>query len=470
MRVYAEPARSLPVVAETDLIVVGGGPGGLPAAVAAARHGADVLLVERYGFLGGLATAGLVAPILGHTASRVDTPGRVHRHSEPIVEGLLKEMVERMHALDGALSWEESCWHWGIYFDAEALKKVADDLAQEVGVNLQLHTLVTDAIIENGHIRGVIIESKSGRQAIMAKMVVDATGDADVAYRSEAETRKGRPFDGLAQSAGWFVHIGGVWNLGEEQVQMAVDKVRAATLRGDLHVYSPLIVKYNTFHRDFLSPNIMRIAGDATDAGDLSRMELRVRRNAWELIEFLRSEVSGFDKCYLQATPAQVGIRESRRAIGDYVLTGQDVIEARRFEDGVARGSWFVDIHCPYGHPMPVHCCAKECVQQDACPYWRAEHEGSMVSKSNWGPPQDDWYDIPYRCLVPKGIEGLLVSGRCISATPEGMASTRVMGTCMGIGQAAGTAAALALRHGVIPRDVDVQEVRSVLRSDGALV
>jgi hypothetical protein len=316
----------------------------------------------------------------------------------------------------------------------------------------------------------VIIESKSGRQAIMTKMVVDATGDADVAYHSRAETRKGREFDGLAQAAGWFVHIGGVWNLGEEQVQTAVDKVRAATLRGDLHVYSPLIVKHNTFHRDCLSPNIMRIAGDATDSRDLSRMELGVRRNAWELICFLRSEVSGFENCYLQATPAQVGIRESRQAIGEYVLTGRDVIEARKFEDGVARGSWYVDIHCPYGHPMPVHGCAKECVEQEACPYWRAEHDGSMVSESNWGPSQDDWYDIPYRCLVPRGIEGLLVSGRCISATHEGLASTRVMGTCMAIGQAAGTAAALALRHDASPRELDVQELRSVLRSDGALV
>jgi len=470
MRTYREPARHVPIVDEVDVIVAGGGPGGLPAAVAAARQGANVLLVERYGFLGGMATAGLVAPILGHTASRGDTPEQASRYTEPIVEGLLKEIVERMHALGGAPSWEETLPAWGIYFDAEALKRVADELVREAGVNLLLHALVTDTIVEGGRIKGLIVESKSGRQAVMGKLAIDATGDADVAFRAGALTRRGRDFDGLGESAGSFLHIGGVAHLSEEQRAIAVERVREAALQGRLHVYNPLVTKLNAYHRNHLSPNVTRVTGDPTDVRDLTKMELDVRRDIWEVIRFLREEVPGFEKCYLRATSSQVGIRESRQVIGEYVLTGSDVVGGRKFEDAIARGSWFVDIHCPYGHTMPIDLCVRECVRQDDCPFWVAEHDRSMVSRDGWGPPIDDWYEIPYRCLVPKDVGQLLVSGRCISADHEGMAGARVMGTCIAIGQAAGTAAALALRDGVGPRDVDIDELRRVLRADGALV
>jgi len=470
MRTYREPAREVPIVDEVDVIVAGGGPGGLPAAVAAARHGASVLLVERYGFLGGMAAAGLVAPILGHTASRGNTPEQASRYTAPIVEGLLKEIAERMHALGGAPSWEETLLAWGIYFDAEALKRAADELVQEAGVNLLLHAMVTDSIVEDGRIKGLIVESKSGRQAVMGNLVIDATGDADVAYRAGAPTRRGRDFDGLGESAGSFLHIGGVSHLNEEQRANAVEKVEEAALRGRLHLYNPLVTKLNAYHREFFSPNMTRALGDPTDVRDLTRMELDVRRDIWDVIRFLREEAPGFEQCYLRAIASQVGIRESRQVIGDYVLTGSDVVGGRKFEDAIARGSWFVDIHCPYGHTMPVDLCVTECVRQGDCPFWVAEHEGSMVSRAGWGPPIDDWYEIPYRCLVPKDVDQLLVSGRCISADHEGMAGARVMGTCIAIGQAAGTAAALALRDGVGPRDVDIDELRRVLRADGALV
>ncbi|NOZ28484.1 MAG: FAD-dependent oxidoreductase [Chloroflexi bacterium] len=456
-----EPARELPVVEEADVVVAGGGPGGLPAAIAAARHGARVVLIERYGFLGGLATAGLVAPILGHTASHSTTP---------IVEGLLKEVTERMHALGGAPTWEEACQEWGIRFDAEAFKYVADEMVQETGVNLLLHALVTDAILEDGRIRGVIVESKSGRQAVLGRVVIDATGDADVAFRAGAPTKQGRAFDGRVQSMGSFIHLGGVPRLSQEERTAAVEKVRQAMEAGRFRFYNPNFANRNTMQDDFFSPNMTRWAGDPTNVRDLTRAEQGIRRESWELLQFLREEVPGFEGAYLRLIAPQVGVRESRQIVGDYTLTGQDVRQGRKFDDAIARGSWWIDIHCPMGHTYPVHLCVIECPREERCPFWAAEHDTSMLAKKDLYPPDDDWYDIPYRCLVPKGVDGLLVSGRCISATHEGMAGARVMGTCMAIGQAAGTAAALAVRGDLSPREVNVEELRRMLRSDGALV
>ncbi|HEY64039.1 MAG TPA: FAD-dependent oxidoreductase [Caldilineae bacterium] len=456
-----EPARELPVVTEADVVVAGGGPGGLPAAIAAARHGARVVLIERYGFLGGLATAGLVAPILGHTASHSTTP---------IVEGLLKEVTERMHALGGAPTWEEACQEWGIRFDAEAFKYVADEMVQEAGVDLLLHTFVADAIVEDGRIKGVIIESKSGRQAVLGRVVIDATGDADVAFRAGAPTKQGRPFDGRVQSMGSFIHLGGVPNLNEAERSAIVEKIRQAMEEGRLQFYNPNLASINTMQRDFFSPNMTRWAGDPTNVRDLTQAELGIRREAWKLLQFLREEVPGFEGAYLRLISPQIGVRESRQIVGEYTLTGQDVQEGRKFGDAIARGSWWIDIHCPMGLTYPVHLCVVECPRQERCPFWAAEHDKSMIAQDDLYPPDDDWYEIPYRCLVPREVDNLLVAGRCISATHEGMAGARVMGTCMAIGQAAGTAAALAVHGGITPRDVDVDELRRTLQADGALV
>lgn len=461
MQTLTEPTREVPVVAEADVIVAGGGPGGLPAAIAAARRGANVLLIERYGFLGGLATAGLIAPILGHTASRSD---------EPIVEGLLREITERMHSLDGAPTWEEACREWGINFNSETFKYVADEMVQEAGVNLLLHTLVTDAIVEGGRITGLIIESKSGREAVTGELFVDATGDADVTFRAGAPTKQGRDFDGEVQSMGSFVHIGGVPELSEEEREGAVEQVKEAMEAGRLRFYNANLAAVNTMHTDHFSPNVSRADGDPTDARDLTRAELQVRHDIWQLVTFLREEVPGFERCYVRATSPQVGPRESRQIVGDYALTGQDVQDGRKFEDGIARGSWWIDVHCPLGYTYPVHLCITECPRRENCPFWAAEHDASMRARAELYPPDDDWYDIPYRSLTPRAIDNLLVSGRCISATHQGMAGARVMGTCVAIGQAAGTAAALAIRDEAAPRDVDVDELRQTLRSDGALV
>ncbi len=460
MKTVTEPTRQIPVVAEADVIVAGGGPGGLPAAVAAARHGARVLLVERYGFLGGLATAGLVAPILGHTSSRAHTP---------IVEGLLKEMTERMHALDGALTWDCACQEWGIRFNAEAFKRVADEMVEEAGADLLLHALVTDAVVENGQIQALIVESKTGRQAVLGKVFVDGTGDADVTYRSGATTQQGRAFDGRVESMGSFVHIGGIEDVTEPQKEAAREALRQAMAAGEFRFYNNGFTANNTVNDDQFAANMTRWSGDSTKVCDLTEAEVGIRAQLWKMWALLRVQ-PGFERCYIRQTSPQVGPRESRQAIGDYVLTGDDVQQGRKFEDAIARGSWWIDIHCPLGQTYPVHLCIVECPRQEQCSFWAAEHDKSMRKRDDLYPPDDDWYDIPYRCLTPKGVDNLLVSGRCISATHQGMAGARVMGTCIAIGQAAGTAAALALRAGVNPRDLDVNALRETLRTDGALV
>lgn len=469
--------RDLEIVAEADVIVAGGGPGGLPAAVAAARNGAKTILIERYGFLGGNATAGLVVPILGHTAASRIMPlyGDISNRSNiPIAEGLLKETVERMHKLRGAPSWQEALNFWGIKFNAEAFKRVADEMVIESGVKLFLHSLVADTIVDNDRIIGLIIESKSGRQAIMGKVVIDATGDADVAFHAGASTTKGRLFDGLTMPMGCHFHLDGLPDMTEEQRDDAYDQLRQAALSRRFHIYSPMFSGNHSYQSDHRTFGGIRWAGDSTNVCDLTRIEIANRREIWKVLDFINNEIQvdgvEFSDVYLRQSPAQIGPRESRQVIGDYVLTRKDLQKGQKFDDSIARGSWWVDYHCPYGHGLPVSHCMIECPQGPKCPFWIAEHDKTMIHEKDIYPPDNDWYDIPYRSITAKGIKNLLISGRCISATSEGMSGIRVMGTCMAIGQAAGIAGSIAATKNTSVHKVDHQFLRSKLIEEGALI
>ncbi len=474
MRTISEPSRDIPIVAEADVVVCGGGPGGFPAAIAAARHSAKTVLIERYGFMGGLATAGLIAPILGHTGSEGgrSVPGGIARgllSSTPVVEGILREITERMHAIGGAPTWDEALKEWGIRFDAEALKLVIDEMCQEAGVELMLHTLVTGVVKEGETIAAVIIEGKSGRQAVTGKVFIDATGDADVAHRAGAPTTHGRAFDGRGEAMGSFFHLAGFEPLDEQREKELREMIEHEMEDGRFHFYNPAFLSHNTHHNDHTSPNVTRVGGDSSVSLDMTRGELSIRHDVWELVRYLRANVAGFEDCYVQQTSPQIGPRESRQIVGPYALTGDDVHDGKKFADAIARGSWWIDIHCPMGQVYPVHLCTTECPQGADCPYWAAEHD-KMRSRNDLYPPKGDWYDIPYRCLLSVGVPNLLSSGRCISATHEGMAGSRVMGTCVAIGQAAGTAAAVAAAQGIALAEVDVAELQRLLRKDGQLV
>ncbi len=460
MLTITEPERQIPIVAEADVVVCGGGPGGFAAAIAAARRGARTLLIERYGFMGGLATAGLIAPILGHTA---------HESHTPIVQGILREITQRMHALGGAPAWEEALQEWGVRFDAEALKIVLDEMMQEAGVEVMLHTLVSDVIRNNEHIEAIIVESKSGRHAVQGKVFIDATGDADVAYRAGAPITHGRDFDGRGEAMGSFFHLAGFERLSDEQAEALLQRIEHEMEDGRFHFYNARFLARNSHHTDHTAANMTRYGGDSDLAGDLTQAELSVRRDVWELVRYLRANVPGFENCYVQQTSPQVGPRESRQIVGPYALTGEDIHQGAKFEDAIARGSWWIDIHCPLGRTYPVHLCTIECPEGADCPHWASQHE-QMRARAELYPPPGDWYDIPYRSLLSVSVPNLLAAGRCISATHEGMAGARVMGTCIAIGQAAGTAAALAVQQGCAPTQVDVGALRQMLREDGQLV
>jgi len=462
MATIREPAREIPVVHDVDVVVCGGGPGGFPAAIAAARHGARTVLIERYGFMGGLATAGLVAPILAHTASEAHTP---------IVEGILREVTERMHALGCAPSWEEATQEWGIRFDAEALKVVIDEMCQEAGVTLLLHTLIVDVARKGDAIDAVIVESKSGRQAVRGKVFIDATGDADVAHRAGARTTFGRAYDNCPEAMGSFFHLAGFAEVDAAREEELRQQVEREMEDSRFQFYNPgFLSKRCAYHGDHAAANMTRFGGDPTDVTTLTEAELSVRRNVWELTRYLRATVPEFAEAYVQQTSPQVGPRESRQIVGPYALTGEDIRAGRKFADGIARGSWWIDIHCPRGHAYPVHLCTADCPMGADCDYWVAEHERMPASRQDLMPPKGDWYDIPYRALLSVSVPNLLSSGRCISATHEGMAGARVMGTCIAIGQAAGTAAALAVQEAVSPAEGGVQRLRALLRQDGQLI
>jgi len=460
MRTITEPSRQIPVVTEADVVVCGGGPGGFSAAIAAARQGAKTVLIERYGFLGGAATAGLVSPLLGHTAP--------NSHA-PIVAGLLRELTERMHSIGGAESWAEAIQDWGIHFDAEAIKVTLDEMCVEAGVELMLHTYVADVVMDGEQIGAILVENKSGRQAVVGKVFVDATGDADVAYRAGAPTTHGRPFDQRPMSMGTFIHLGGLPQVDASRAAELRELIQQETAQGRFLFYDGRFLDRCAYHKDHTSANMTRYGGDPNSGEEMTRAELSVRENTWKLVRYLRESLPGFEKVYVQQTSPGVTPRESRQIVGPYVLTGQDVSTAQKFEDAIARGSWWIDIHCPMGWAYPAHLCRVECPKEDACPFWAAEHE-RMFHHAELFPPDGDWYDIPYRSLLSVGVPNLLSSGRCISATHEGMAGARVMGTCIAIGQAAGTAAALAVHGQVLPAQVNVQQLRAVLQENGQLV
>ncbi|HQK95374.1 MAG TPA: FAD-dependent oxidoreductase [Armatimonadota bacterium] len=455
-----QPEQDVPVIADVDVCVIGGGPGGLPAALASARQGASTLLVEMQGFFGGMATAGQIGPILGHTASRSHTP---------VIGGIPQEICQRMADMGHAWEWGRALQFWGIPFHSEGLKIVADRMVKEAGVDPLFHALFVDAIVtDEGLMTHAVIESKSGRQAIRARVFVDATGDADVAYRAGAECTKGRPADEMPMSMGSMFRFGGMASVPEPVQTAMVETMREAIRTGALNLYGAgLGCLGSTTREDERTANITRVPGDPTDVWDLTRAELATRELAWRVLDLWRS-VPGAEGLYLVSTPAHVGLRESRQIVGEQRLTGEDVIEGRKRSDAIARCGYWIDIHCPRGlvDGGSVHLCSTACTKRDC--YMLTDFADQLPTELY--PPDDDWFDIPYGCLVPQYVDGLLVSGRCISADHQAMAATRVMGTCMAIGEAAGTAAALAAMGERQPRQVDVDELRETLIAAGALV
>ena len=453
MRTIAEPAREIPVIREVDVCVVGGGPGGLPAAWQAAKHGARTLLIESFGFLGGQATAGYVGPMLGLKEVGSD---------QPTAEGVTREFADLMHAMGAGRPWEEHVKSGCIAFDAETLKLAADRMCAETGVELLLHATFAASVVEGNALKAIIIESKSGRQAIVAKCFVDATGDADVAFRAGAECTKGRPADGLMMAMGSSFIVGGVDRMKPEQREEAVRLVNEARDAGLFHVYGIGFGGHGSVLRQgYGCCNMTRFMGDATDVEDLTRGEIYTRDQISRIVNFWRDKVPGMEEAHLVATPPMIGIRETRQLVGLERVTGADVVAGKKRADAVARCSYWIDIHCPRGlaNSKGLHLCRKACPNTDC--YMIQEHMDELPDELY--PP--DYFDIPYGALVPTQIDNLLVSGRCCSLDVQAMSAVRVMIPVMAIGEACGVAAAMAADQTVAPRRVDVQELRGKLQA-----
>lgn len=451
------PARTATVAAETDVLVVGGGPAGLGAAVGAAQAGADVILAERYGFLGGNATAALVMPLMSfHTQSDVlESEGSAnlmptdHGPGHPIIAGVLRQLLEKLVRAGGAIAPSLDTGYT-VPFDPEFFKIVALQLLDDAGVQFLLHALATDVVEENG-LTGVVFETKSGTLVIRARTVVDCTGDGDIAARAGAEYEIGREQDGLVQPMTLMFRMVDFERAAFEQyvaehpnqwrgVHGLWDLVEQAAADGELDLAREDILFFGTPHPREVSVNstrVTRVLG--TEVWDLSYAEWESRRQLRQLTSFFRRYVPGFEDAYPAQSGVHIGVRETRRVAGDYKLTAEDLLSARKFDDVIARGSYPVDIHNPEG-------------------------KGTVLKKI----PPGEAYDIPLRSLMPRGVDGLLVAGRCISGTHEAHSSYRVMPIAMATGQAAGVCAALAARSNTSPRAVEADKVQTQLIMQGA--
>jgi len=429
MDIYSAPVHDL---WETDVLVIGSGSAGATAAITAARQGVSVALIERYGFMGGISTQVL------DTFYGFYTPGeKPFKVVGGVPDLVVDELMKRKKALLRPNTYGAG---QGITYDPETLKIVWEKLACAAGVKLLYHTFVVDIVMEGQRVTGVIAVGKGGFIRLKAKVVIDASGDADVAAAA------GVPYESAVDSP--------VQSLTTTFKLINVDVARAQTVKkAALHeLMAQAITDGYALPRREGSIHITPLAGvmatnmtrvgdvDATDPEQLTAAEIEGRKQAEEYTRFLVDRVPGYEHAELGGLSHQIGVRESRRIYGEYRLTRVDVLAATKFEDAVAK--------C--GAPIEDH------------------HAGNDTKWEYL--PEGETYDIPYRCLLPQKVEGLLVAGRCLSADHDAHASVRSMGQCMAMGQAAGIAAVIATHENVQPREVNLSVLQDQLREVGAVI
>lgn len=446
-------AREIPVYRDVDVLVVGAGPAGMCAAICAAREGAKTLVFDQNGCVGGQATVGLVGPFMTSYDAK---------NERMVIRGIFEEIVERMKALGGAIDpgeIEARQPRSGFYnighahvgpFDHECLKRVGTEMILEAGAELLLNTQFIDVIQQDGHIEGVVIANKSGMSVIRAKIVIDCSGDADVAARSGVKYELGNVLDGNIQAATLFFRVGNVdterlkAHMAEHQAEIKPFYgpfswlIREKAEEWDVPRYEICMFEGTTPGEYRL--NVTRILHcDGTKAEDLTRGEIEGMRQAHKTFDFLKKYAVGFENAVFLGTADTLGIRETRHIDGIRRLTVDDVKVCAVPEDSIAVMATNMDTH-------------------------NKDDAGGTYYTHTAGP----FFGVPYGCLVAKGVDNLLVAGRSISTDAVAGSATRMIPCCMVFGQAAGTAAAMAVRENLAPADVSVPELRENLKKQGA--
>jgi len=422
MRVITQAAKQIPIAVTADVLVIGGGPAGIAAAVAASRTGADVLLVERYGSLGGMVSGGIV----------LQMDGLFDREKNRCIGGICWEIIERLRKIQGVVEDNPQL----LQVDSELFKIVADEICEESGVVLRLHSWAVDTIMENGRVKGVILESKSGRQAVLGKVCIDATGDGDIAAFAGAE------FDSHQMRIGLNYKIGGV-NIKKFMRWEKRNPEVAKNLNTKIMELGSWPINLNaTSHKRIYWVNVMGLARqgleqisnkdsfdselNAVNVEDLTYAETELRKSIMIAVNYYRENVPGFKNIQLLSIASQIGVRVSRCILGVHKLTNTEYETGVNFNDVVGI-------------------------------------TGIMSKDGNR-------LQVPYTALVPRKIDGLICAGRCISVDADLIHSIRAIAPCIMTGQAAGTAAALCIKMDVAPRNLDAETLRTQLAKDGAIL
>jgi len=414
-----------------DLIVVGGGFAGTAAAIEASRKGLRVLLIEKYNCLGGAAANCLVMPFSKYITKDPQTGETI-----ALTGGLFKEITDEMKKLGGL---HEN----GKIFDEEILKLVLNRLCSLCGVELLFNTTVIGVNRCDDKLVSVTAWGKSKRLELYADYFVDATGDAELSVMAGCGYRVGREEDGLCQPMTLCFRVGNIDMELFHENRTRIDPLYQQ-FRQEGRIQNPRedVLLFLTMHDGVIHFNTTRVVKhDPTDPLDVTKAELLAREQVFEIHNFLKENIPGFEKSYVLSTALQIGIRESRMVEGEYVLTQEDLKSLARFEDAIAVANYDIDIHNPAG-----------------------------TGTSHYYFKNGEWYQIPYRCLLPKGCANLLVAGRCISSTHEAQASYRIMPFCAELGQAAGAAVSVAVKNHTTLRGVDIKELQSILRSEGFIL
>ena len=442
-----------------NVVVIGGGPAGAVAAIAAARQGVTVLLVEQNGYLGGMLTCAGVGPQM-----------TFHAGNTQVVRGIPDEIISRLQEIGLSPGHMEDFVGYASSvtpFDAEGMKLILETMAAEAGVQLLYHTVYTGCTVENGRLTKVKLYSKNGFFDVLADVFLDCSADADLATHARVSSVYGRESDNLAQPMTMNIKVANVdrekvmayvrsnqndmlstipfdhlEQIPRTGIQGAYSIIKAAKANGEFDVDRDIVLCFETSNPGEFILNMSRIVKkSAVDPFQLTEAEMEGRRQAHVIVSFMRKYIPGFEKCRIVSTGPSIGIRESRKINGCYKLTAEDLLDNRMFFDAIAMGGYPIDIHSPDGAAM--------------------KHR--FLKKGSW-------YSIPYRALITNEVKNLIVAGRCISTTHEACAAIRVTPIVMAIGQAAGTAAAQSVLSGQHANQLDTDTLRNTLKENGVFL